>query len=334
MRALIAHTGRAAHRLARCLTKAGWEVVVLAATDDLAVGLDADDLQVAFVDGSREDLLEQLPDLALLPTPPHAIVVLRDTRGPAVARAFELGADDVMPSTASGSEILARAAAPQRFKRRHGLLPVDTTALDGLRAWRELGATLTRAVAAVIDTPLRRASHIEAPAVGYAAELTMALPTERLRLTLGVGLRERHAAGLVERLFGDIPIDHAAPDVCRELANTVGGAVKQVALTEDVEFSAGLPVDVAHTSGRPLRVWRLRGGDVRLWAWAAVSDLRPRRVRTEQLRERMVLAEDAVNGRGALLVPKGRTLTADTVARLNAALGGTHLLEVIDVDAA
>jgi DNA-binding response OmpR family regulator/CheY-specific phosphatase CheX len=177
-----------------------------------------------------------------------------------------------------------------------------------------------------------------APVNGFASTLTLSLAREQVELRLTVETDALSARSLAARaLEGEEEVDESMiHDLLGEVANTLAGAFSRAAAAEGMSFTAGLPVPASaasapSTSAPVLSRWiGVAVGDIQLYV-SCVARVRPNiRVRTGELREGMILANDLTNESGALLVRAGTRLTTSTVNRVQRMLAGHEIVEVAE----
>ncbi len=177
-----------------------------------------------------------------------------------------------------------------------------------------------------------------APANGFASTLTLALAREQVELRLTVETDALSARWLASRaLEGEDEIGESVIlDLLGEVANTLAGAFSRAAAAEGMSFTAGLPTPAsaasAPSSSAPvLSRWvGVAAGDIQLYV-SCVARVKPNiRVRTGELREGMIRANDLSNDSGALLVRAGTRLTTSTVNRVQRMLAGHEIVEVAE----
>ena len=212
-----------------------------------------------------------------------------------------------------------------------------------LSAWKTLDQMALADLSQMFALPfaLIEEQHIArwtAPANGFASTLTLSLAREQVELRLTVETDALSARSLAARaLEGEEEIaESVLHDLLGEVANTLAGAFSRAAATEGMSFTAGLPAPAsaasAPSSSAPvLSRWvGVAVGDIQLYV-SCVARVKPNiRVRTGELREGMILANDLTNESGALLVRAGTRLTTSTVNRVQRMLAGHEVVEVAE----
>ncbi len=166
--------------------------------------------------------------------------------------------------------------------------------------------------------------------------LTLAALKLDVRFTVSVGRAALMRIGA--QLFGCPQNTESLQDIAREMANLVAGDFKSAAAGEGMLLTMGLPLDrlPPEYAARPVLAARrfvLRdkqiGIAIEVSSEVVSSPLRAVKVR--DLREGMVLAQQALNPNGGMLVPAGR-LSELRIARLVRALSATTELQVAHSD--
>lgn len=258
-----------------------------------------------------------------------------------------VGADDFIRKPLSRDELLLRASMPERIARwakdlfgsPRAVDLSESNAIDKLSAWKELPTIAATDLEPYVGAPLALAAAEDAiSSAAYVADIALTLAVEETEVYFRVGVEAASMAQISKfALESEDAADDLKRDIVREFANTVGGAFKRRAASEEVVMALGLPSDVTDTStfedGKPRRdVWLATAdGAIRIGLSVCVRRKGLRRVRVAQLREGMVLAREFRNAAGALLLPAGR-LTLANIERASRHLASDTLLEVTGAD--
>jgi hypothetical protein len=212
-----------------------------------------------------------------------------------------------------------------------------STCLDlrRLTACREMGRIVGEALGQLVGQSLETTEgwSPELERELYGATIPMSLATEQSEVRVSIVTDLDSLRVLAGLLLGDANAPRAAlDDIMREMANTAGGAVKRVALSEDISLTTGLPADdsAVPTAGETTRCWVASLAEPKLCI-GIVGEVRRRenqRVAASALREGMVVAADLWSESGALVVRAGTRLSATTAQRLATILGQRFVVEV------
>jgi hypothetical protein len=164
----------------------------------------------------------------------------------------------------------------------------------------------------------------------------MSLVHEGVELMVSVAADPSTQAWLARALLQNpAPGEAALNDVMRELASTAGGALKRMALQEQVTMTTGLPVNVSavapageNTIAFGLHTLHAAHQKATLALAAEVQKRVNRQVKASELREGMVVVHDVRSPSGVLLVTAGSRLTRTTAERLRGFIGPKSLVEV------
>jgi CheY-like chemotaxis protein len=254
---------------------------------------------------------------------------------------FAAGADDFMRRPIVREELLGRVEAPRRIEKwasAEKKAPFDwstATDLRHLRACRDMGNVVAEEVSQMLGQPLQVTS-------GWSPEMNDNFCSATIPLSLASVQTEVRITVVVEGaslpiLAGALLGDSNAPrealeDIVREIANIAGGAVKRLAMTEDVTLTTGLPASetVVARDDDTMRCWLARLTDPQVCI-GIIGEVRRRenqRVTAASLREGMVVAADLFSDSGALVVRAGTRLSATTAQRVAAILGQRFVVEV------
>jgi CheY-like chemotaxis protein len=289
------------------------------------------------------DLVRQIRERESKDGRDHVFIVATAsrTRPGDVSDAFGAGADDFVRKPITREELLARVDGINRIRKwasRQGTSADGELALGGpmtLRAWQTLEPTLTAEIGTMIGKDLAVAEWEPEREPALYARIPMHLASEGFQLSLSVGIERATQVALAAALLEMPQADEAAlRDMLREFVNTAGGAFKRTAAAEGRLFSLGLPVDqltapVPAQDACAHREWLARGEEgLAVRFRAELRAAQNKLVAASSLREQMVLVQDLLNARGALLLPRGTCLTESHLAHLTKALGPTTLIEV------
>ncbi|MSP71319.1 MAG: hypothetical protein EXR76_03850 [Myxococcales bacterium] len=135
---------------------------------------------------------------------------------------------------------------------------------------------------------------------------------------------------LCTHLFGSPVASELVSDALREIANCVAGAVKRAALAENLAFAMSLPaMGASFGPGDGRRVWGFRFPGVTLSVRCLAVEVRARFIPVNQLRERMVIAQDIKAPTGLLIVSTGTMLTACAVGRIQDVMDNGDLVRAV-----
>jgi len=258
-----------------------------------------------------------------------------------IASVIACGAHDFILRPNLERDLLERVRAPARLIRwaKAVVQPAafdfsHATELSELKAWKNLHQLVCEDLAGLTGESLSAQTGFPARFEGEcrSATIALSLATERVELSLSLVFDGPALAWLRQNLLGDTEApDEAVDDALRELANTAGGAVKRVAMAENVTLTTGLPrngeVGVRPTGSAAFSL-NLGNGGPNIALVADIHALENRRVAASELTEGMIVAHDVKNAAGMLLVPAGSRLTLTSAARLAKALGSRFFLEV------
>jgi hypothetical protein len=202
-----------------------------------------------------------------------------------------------------------------------------------VRAWREIEAIIARDLGDLFCVPLA-AEAFGSYTVARTSQISLILSSDQIEVRLGIGADTAACAAIAQSLLSGDQRPEALSDALRELANTAGGALKRAAMSDDVQFTLGLPTDAdlfAAANARTLR-WLVRGPDGLCLAIAAtIASAVPSVVPAGSLREGMVIARDVMNSAGLLLASAGTYLTRISAERLAKLAGPATLVDVTEV---
>lgn len=270
------------------------------------------------------------------------LLALLDKQPPSeITALYSAGVDDFMRRPLVREELLGRVDAPTRIEKwasgdkKAAFDWSSATDLRHLRACREMGTVVAEEIGQMLGQQLQVtpgwAPEIDDKACTATIPLSLASVQTEVRVT--VVIESQSMPNLAGALLGDPNAPREAlDDIVREIANIAGGAVKRLALTEDVTLTTGLPVSdsVVAKDDDTTRCWVARLAEPRLCI-GIVGEVRRRenqRVAAAALREGMVVAADLFSDSGALVVRAGTRLSATTAARVATILGHRFVVEV------
>lgn len=270
----------------------------------------------------------------------HLVALLDPTSGGRdIQPALAAGVNDVLFRPFVDAELVARLQSrATRWSRGTGKSALESSNrvdVTRLGMWKSLGAIvadefaqlLGESVAATPGWPTSLGS--EQP----GAAILMSLARDEVEVLISVAADATALGWLGRTLLGDpSPNEAALKDVLRELASTAGGAVKRVALTENVTLTTGLPTNVLSVrhqgEGIASHGLPFDGGKATVAVVGEARRRENRQVRASQLVEGMVIVNDVRSESGALLVTAGSRLTKTTAERLARMLGAKVLVDV------
>lgn len=261
----------------------------------------------------------------------YILAVLFSLEAKAIDGALAEGADDIVMLGAGAAELAARVDGLSRILK-WSIAPTNESASPaGLVAWAEAQQALAQEVGQVFGIPM-----VDAPAdrrhgmPTLAAEVILAGATVEWEARVVVGLTPKNGETMAELVLGGKATPDVLNDCLREIANTLGGALKRSILAEGVTLTIGLPQDrEGDLVLRSDRVWLAQGSDYAVHVGLSWSSNRTLTVRGPALEPGMVLKHDARNAQGSLLIAAGTAITTRTVERLVELFGPTALFEVI-----
>ncbi|HEY3595843.1 MAG TPA: hypothetical protein VGL13_18290, partial [Polyangiaceae bacterium] len=238
-------------------------------------------------------------------------------------------------------ELLGRVEAPRRLEKlaqpeKKAAFDWSTaTDLRHLRACRDMGNVVAEEVSQMLGQPLQVTSgwapEMEQSACSATIPLSLASVQTEVRVTMVV--EGTSLSNLASALLGDPTASREAlEDIVREMANIAGGAVKRMAMNEDVTLTTGLPASevVVPREDDTMRCWLARLAEPQICI-GIIGEVRRRenqRLEASSLREGMVVASDLFSDSGALVVRAGTRLSATTAQRVAAILGQRFVVEV------
>jgi hypothetical protein len=281
-----------------------------------------------------------------------------------MSAAFLAGADDFLQKPYGREELLGRVEGISRVQRWAALggpglagggaartpsgtydlaLAPQCSELARLAAWKTLDHMALSDLSQMFSLPftLIEEEHLArwtAPVNGFGSTIALSLAREQVELRLTVETDALSARTLAARAFEgeEEPTEPVIRDLLGEVANTLAGAFSRAASAEGMSFTAGLPAPTSATSPSTtsapvLSRWvGVAAGEVHLYV-SCVARVKPNvRIRTGELREGMILANDLTNESGALLVRAGTRLTSSTVNRVQKMVAGHEIVEVAE----
>lgn len=252
-----------------------------------------------------------------------------------MAMALDAGADDFMRKPFSVEEIVFRVDALKRIlnwapqflanakKMRDWS---DDNTLLSTNAWTDMQTDLAKDLADMLGCPFsyQEVEHPLERALS-AAEIPLVMIEENAQVYLAVGMDSRSLQNIAVNLFGDgnTP-QEVLEDMLREIANTLGGALKRAAEADGLSMTTGLPTTIAPSAfgtSSPMgkRQFTLSSPDNAITV-ALEVELRGhglQQVKVGELREGMVLTRDLLNVNGTLLVRSGTRLTSSNITRIH-----------------
>ncbi len=284
-----------------------------------------------------------------------------------MSAAFLAGADDFMQKPYGREELLGRVEGICRLKRwasaggyaaSGAALPFGAgvpansgtyelalapqcSELVRLSAWKTLDQMALADLSQMFGLPFTLIDEAEIarwtpPTNGFGSTLVLSLAREQLEMRLTVETDALSATTLASRILGEDDANESViRDLLGEVANTLAGAFSRSAAAEGMSFTAGLPAPATpsnpSSSAPVLSRWvGVAAGEVHVYVSCVARVKANVRIRTGELREGMVLANDLINESGALLVRAGTRLTSSTVNRVQRMLAGHEIVEVAD----
>jgi CheY-like chemotaxis protein len=272
----------------------------------------------------------------------HAFVVALLDKHPVtvIPSLFAAGADDFARAPLCREELLARLAAPERFRKWASIAAkLAAQELTGERDLLQLNVftKMGEFVAADLVTLLGPMDIAEGFLVSgdlYGASIPMSIATERAEIRVSIVIEKR----LVRTLAGILLCDEDAPepaikDMIREIANTAGGSVKRAGELDKLSITTGLPVDEPRgvTKSEMTRCWTvtIHGSEAQIGIVGEVNRRSNQRLPLTKVSEGMVIVNDIRTETGALIVPSGTRLSMATVTRLVGLLGQRFVVDVL-----
>lgn len=270
------------------------------------------------------------------------VLVLLDKQPPSeIATIYSAGADDFARRPLAREELVGRVETPRRVEKwRSGEKQVafdwsSATDLRHLRACREMGTVVAEEIGQMLGQSMQVTPgwSPEMTADSLSATIPLSLASVQTEVRVSIAVDAASLPGLAGALLGDAnsPRD-ALEDIVREIANTAGGAVKRLAMTEDVTLTTGLPINdkIVGKEDDTTRCWvaQLAEPKIRIGIVGEVRRRENQRLAASLLREGMVVAADLFSDSGALVVRAGTRLSATTAQRVASILGQRHVVEV------
>ncbi|MEN0065164.1 MAG: hypothetical protein AAGA48_23675 [Myxococcota bacterium] len=308
-------------RLGRILTALGHHVQRVDDEDALVQSLtpDAPDVVIAVLPDPYIE--EWLPWLDGVESHVYRIAALRMMHGDAVARAWDCGMDDLFAWGASPEEVVGRIEAITRIRRwaytLGDVLDRQPFSLSMLGSEAELAESVAHELSALAGEMKAQPAGAQALGdEGMAAEVLLSLPDQHLALRFGLFVADSMSRPFGTAVFGEPETHELRIDALKEMANTVGGALKRQSLRHGMTFAMGLPREAkAPPAAVDWSGW-LQHDTFSLFAWAKVVGARPRRLAVGALREGMVLVQRVLGINGRLIAGVGTVLTQRTVDKL------------------
>jgi CheY-like chemotaxis protein len=293
------------------------------------------------------------------------VTALKRTLGD-MSAAFLAGADDFLQKPYGREELLGRVEGICRVKRWASVggyaaggatfpfgagvpamsgtyelaLAPQCSELVRLSAWKTLDQMALADLSQMFGLPFTLIDEAEIarwtpPTNGFGSTLVLSLAREQLEMRLTVETDALSARTLASRILGEEEANESViRDLLGEVANTLAGAFSRSAAAEGMSFTAGLPAPAtasSSTSAPVLSRWvGVCAGEIHVYVSCVARVKANVRIRTGELREGMVLANDLTNESGALLVRAGTRLTSSTVNRVQRMLAGHEIVEVAD----
>lgn len=261
----------------------------------------------------------------------YIVAVLFSMEAKVIDGALAEGADEFVMLGAGPAELAARVEGLQRILKWSSAPSNGVSSPVALVAWAAAPHSLAQEVGQVFGIPM-----VDAPADRnrnspiLAAEVVLSGASTDWEARVTVGLTEQDGERLAELVLGGPATPDVLADCLREIANTLGGALKRAILAEGVTLTIGLPKDrEGDTVQRSDRVWLAQGADYSVHVGLSWQSNRTVNLRASALRPGMVLKHDAPNAQGSLLVAAGTAITTRTADRLVELFGGSTLFEVI-----
>lgn len=270
------------------------------------------------------------------------VLVLLDKQPPSeIAALYAAGVDDFIRRPIVREELVGRLETPRRVEKwsagekKSAFDWSSATDLRHLRACRDMGSVVAEEIGQMLGQSMLVTAgwSAEMSEDSFSATIPLSLASVQTEVRVSIVIDAASLPNLAGALLGDpnAPRD-ALEDIVREIANTAGGAVKRLAMTEDVTLTTGLPVNekVSAREDDTMRCWVARLAEPKLNI-GIVGEVRRRenqRLAASLLREGMVVAADLFSDSGALVVRAGTRLSATTAQRVAAILGHRHVVEV------
>lgn len=264
----------------------------------------------------------------------------------ALTSALFAGADDFIRKPFSCEELVFRVEAIKRIidwapqfldnaKKVHDW--TGETPLATLSAWKDMHVGIAKDLSDMLGSNFSflEAEHPLAKSLS-AAQIPLVMIDDNAQVDLAVGMDARSLQNIAVNIFGDRDTpQEALEDMLRELANTLGGALKRAVEAESLNMTTGLPVNIdpsSFGSAKPAayRHFGLVSADASI-SVAIEVELRntgQQQVKIGELREGMVLTRDLFNANGTLLVRSGARLTSSNISRIHQ-LVSTHLVVAV-----
>jgi HD-like signal output (HDOD) protein len=268
----------------------------------------------------------------------YVVALCRSLKDDQVVGAYDAGVDNDLHKPVSAALLGARlTAVARRVARDHP--PAPASPVDRVcssTTWSGGPASLQDQFARFLLLKLSlgdATSFLGAPTVGAGIILSNA--QDELELRISVGTNEPSGKLLGNHMFGDEGAD-VGRELLGEMANLAMGALKTAFASEGFAFTGGLPQILARGAFFPFGATSLRHMDFTLTAGGARLLVRiglgtqgRMVVAPAALQEGMILAKDAFNMRGSLLIRSGTRLSKNMIDLLWQSLPADQQVEVM-----
>jgi len=326
--------------ISRTLRRASFEVQVAGDAKSAATAVQRDAPDVVLLSWPPSGGLELVRLLRGADATKHAhLVALLDASsgGREIQPALAAGVNEVLIRPFVDAELVGRLQAPARLAKwfpSTGSKPTteSPSSFERLAVWKRLGEVVAEDLAQLVGQTVR-ATPGWPEKFGRdvrCATIPLSLARDGIEVLVSVAADPWALGWIGSTLLGNPGANEAAlSDALRELASTAGGAVKRVAMAENVTLTTGLPVNATsvRSSGERVAAFMLPFEDGRATVAGHVLRAHPA-VRAPELSEGMVVVNDVRSESGALLVTAGSRLTRTTAERLARMLGPKVLIEV------
>lgn len=291
----------------------------------------------------------------------YIIVLTGRSNPTRLREAFDAGADDYMCKPFQREELVARVQVGERIVRlEQGALARARELEAALRKLDDKAAAqaLARARASIHCTPVSAAEAVldaapwndlrgaleeglgtflgekvtttapTEPSAAIVGEVSLVETARHVELGLAVVSSGASTRALCEHLLGEPGDVESACTLVLETANILMGSLKSYLGNHGYDFTSGLPSSpsladtrASHDHQTLRQRFAFVVGNITLDIWLFLAEKRNAKVKAEDLREGMVLAEDTHDGNGMLLVRAGVRLTETGARRLSSMLG-------------
>lgn len=239
----------------------------------------------------------------------------------AQARARELEAALRKLDENAATQAIARARQSENVANDVAAMVLDAT------PWDDLRTALRESLVSFVGCDVASTT-LSDPTAGIVGEASLVESARKVELGLAVVASGASTRALCETVLGEPGDAESGCALVLETANILMGSLKGLLASRGYDFTASLPKNpslaetrATHDHHTVRQRFAYAAGNITLDVWLFVAEKHSSRVKAEDLREGMVLAEDAHDGHGMLLVRAGVRLTETGARRLGSMLG-------------